>query len=753
MRFLRAHWTILQNDPFGVYHYIAFAPLSSIFQQIYASSALFPHTVTSIGVQPDWTSESVVQAHVIKIQALSACGTWFATGGSSNDRAIFAIWDMKTGDGSTTVHPCGSPSCSLYYISFDQQKDLLGIRTRCRCEKLCIWDIASEPIGLLREVQLKHNESLKWWADDYSKAISEENDALGRKSFLATFICGKETNRFDLETAAEDECTWIFSAGAGEKVARCSELMLEVFECSSGRQCFKTSLIPSIFGVQNYIWFSPDAEFIFYNRLGHRYTSRLGYTSGILSSKDGFQFWCQSTDRVSQVEFFLDLDRVMVIMEDSICFYDLLDGRLIIGSPHRPSLNLSVSPGKDQIAIMTQEGVEILDFVTLNPIRRYPWTESNDIEFANISWKYLTVVKITNRGYVDQSIIFSDLLSYSLQMDASIDTQPPVSRLFFSPDGAHLLTRHEDDSIQLWCASSGAKVHLTGDYDGRLDSNSRIEYKADSSAILIWGKGRNRLVIVDITTGRANVIPLLSSQIIAATLCPSSKHIFIIDQDGSAILISFDGEVLHSLGKILTTFTIVKSLVISPTERSIVVIGEGSISVIDYKSDLVPHRFDCLARLIQALAKFSPNGSHLLIAECNFRGLRFSLIGMSNCPLQRLIIAEPYTCHTALLKSLNTVILSRRQFFRITLKRCFDASVEDFFFDCSDGRMVACPTLRKERNGIYYGIYRLPITQLQAKRLYEVSEDNWEAPECSLAHVNDHGQVVVVNYSKYIDEM
>ncbi|PVF98472.1 hypothetical protein CPB86DRAFT_784708 [Serendipita vermifera] len=117
-RFLRSHWASIQHNPFDVYHHMAFTPLSSIFQQIYAHSSSFPHTVASIGLEEDWPPDVVIQPHKIWAQSLSNCGNWFATGGSSNNRAVFAIWDVKTADGSTTIHPCDRAGCSILLYSF-----------------------------------------------------------------------------------------------------------------------------------------------------------------------------------------------------------------------------------------------------------------------------------------------------------------------------------------------------------------------------------------------------------------------------------------------------------------------------------------------------------------------------------------------------------------------------------------------------------------------------------------------------------
>jgi hypothetical protein len=751
MRFLRAHWTLLQKNPFHAYHYIGFAPLSSIFHQLYANSSSFPHPVAPIGPDSDWPSEIVVQVHEIETQDLSSCGNWFATGGSSNNRAIFAVWDMQTGDGTTATHPCVGFGCSIHYLAFDQRKNNVKLRTRCKCQKLCVWDITIEPFALLQEVQLKSSRSLEWWADDYSKAVSkrtpEHPDDWG-EVFLSTLNDGKEVDLLKLGHATYSYIGWKFSPKAGEKVAGWSKKCLELFECISGRRCFKKYIFPEHYGDFDNVWFSPDAKSIFYSR---KNTQSHGWIAGLLSSDDGNQLWSRSANRVLHVEFFPGEDKILVGTDKSICFMSLFDGCTKQSSPLTP-LNISISPEKNRIAVVTREGVEMLDPVTFDRIQWHPWTDLMNIDFVDISWKHSNIVKISHRGPADQSLTFFNLLSSKpLPQDTSSEAKAAVMDLFLSPDGMHLLTRHLDDSIQLWCSISGNKIDLTGDYIDKVESKSHIEYSIDSSNIIIWGEVGNRLVIVDTTTGQAQVIRPPFSHILAATLYPLSKRIAIINRDYEAIIVSISGVVLYSLGKISSTFTSVKSIVISPLECSISLIGNRkqryTISVFQYGTNPIHRHYRCS---ITTLAKFAPNGSHLLVVEnMDYYGDRISLIRMSNRPMQRFIITLPKSYvgwGLPAFRLSKPITLGHRSFFRVDSRFNDGTTAMELFLDCSDGRLFACPTLRREGNMVYYGKHRLPITQLLISSLFEVSEHN-------IAYVNDHGQVVIVNYSGYIDRM
>jgi hypothetical protein len=526
MRFLRAHWSLLQKNPFDVYYYIRFTPLLSIFRQVYTQSSPLPYSVTSIDPEPHWPSESVVQAHNIEAQSLSLCGNWFATGGYSNNRPIFAVWDIQTADGTTTTHPCPGAKCSIYYIGFHQRKDIIELKTRCKCERLCIWDITTDPITLLQEVQLKSSRALKCWADDGSKAISE-GDAQGFRlyCYLSTLIDGKEVDKFRFECDSSDY-KWIFSPGTGQKIVHWSKHALEVLECSSGRRCFKKFMI--LDGCSDFgpICFSPDAASIFYSRKGNRYAPGR-WATGLLSSEDGTQLWYQSMDEAFHVDFFPGGDRLLVRTDKSISVLSSFDGSVRQSSSLTP-LNMSISPAHNEIAALTGEGIEILESVTLERIRWYPWNNLTNIMFVNISWKHSTIVKVNCLGPVDQSITFFKLLSSETSpKDASLETKAAVANLFLSPDALHLLIRHQDGSIQLWHTTSGNKIALTGDYTDKLGSDFQVEFTEDSSVIIIVRREfKNRPVTVDTKTGRVKAIHLPSSQIMAVTLCPFSSTSF-----------------------------------------------------------------------------------------------------------------------------------------------------------------------------------------------------------------------------------
>ncbi|PVF98474.1 hypothetical protein CPB86DRAFT_784709 [Serendipita vermifera] len=75
-----------------------------------------------------------------------------------------------------------------------------------------------------------------------------------------------------------------------------------------------------------------------------------------------------------------------------------------------------------------------------------------------------------------------------------------------------------------------------------------------------------------------------------------------------------------------------------------------------------------------------------------------------------------------------------------------DSSLRTQFFEGSDAKMVVCPMLHRRDDDMYYGEHRLPTHHLSTTRLYDVSQTN-------LAYVDDDGHLVVINYSKFIDQI
>jgi hypothetical protein len=780
MRFLRAHWTPLQRNPFDVYHYAGLAPLSSIFRRINSNSSCFPYSVTLIGSEPDWPSEIIIQPHKIETYSFSPCGNWLATGGISNNGAVFAVWDINTAGGTTNTHPCGGSGCSTYYIAFDRRKDAVELRTRCHCEKLYIWDISTTPITLLQEVWLKSKGSLKWWANDFSKAISERVDPTDHRTFITALIDGNETCKQDLG-CFEPGSRWMFSPGTGEKVFGWSEYQLHVFESSSGRRCFhKRTRVhrPRRF---DHVRFSPSGKSILYSVMDRRDTSHNGVCAiTLVNSNNGAQIWSQSIHRAYHIDFFPDGDRILVGTGSSLSIMGASGACIKQYSLLNPR-SVSISPEKGRIAVTNPEGVEILDSTSLNRIEWYPWSKPVDREIIQLSWNHSTIIKIDHQGLADQSITFFNLTSSKLsQVGAPFETKSTISNIFLSPNGSRLLIRDENGQFRLWCTSSGAQVDLIGDDIDKFESDFHIKYTPDSSSIIIWGGTASKVAVVDTKDGRVRTTNLVYAPNIPNAY-PFLPKFFPFHEGYSANFIFPNDKALDSLGKVSIVMGSISDITFSLKAPFIALIGKrkgiGMVSVVDYRitpqclhlhlccsgpfeGELGPTIYEGPAfislgsslgakereqwEIIDRKAEFVSNGTDLFVLEkVSKRGCLLSMIKTSNTSLKGFTVAKFVENPKRELQgplSLELTVINRHQFFKTT------PLYQDVLFDCSNGRMITSPAFCGGNNGLYYGEHRLPISHISMKGIYKASERN-------IVYVNEDGKIVVVNYSGYIDHM
>jgi hypothetical protein len=745
MRFLRAHWTTIQKNPFDVYHYTAFAPLSSIFQQVYAKSSSFPHSVASIGPDPHWPSGSVIQPHEIETQALSPCGNWLATGGSSSNRPVFAVWDMQTADGTTTSHPCSNSECSIHNITFEQCGDILELRTRCKCDKVCTWDITTEPYVLLYEAQLESSAQWQCWADNYTKAISEQKtDSNQSRFFLSIFIGGIKVGSFDLGKAVEELVRWKFSPGRGDKIVGWSDKTIAIWEYSLVGCRLNALYSASDYSNFSQVLISPDTTSILYT---YKESFPIGGV-GLLSSKCGASIWSYEINNIRHAEFFPDGDRVLILADSNLHVIRSSDGVHMKKEVEEiMPFRFSISPSGEKIAAFYSSGVGVIDCETLSQLQWHAWTKPMDTGFADISWKNFTLVTITQFDHASQPITFSPLSPSEDpgQLNNSPDMKPRVEELFISPYGHHLFITFRDGSVQLWCNRSGAKIVLTGDCI-EVGWESEIEYTSDSSTVGIWKDfSRECLTTVDTASGRTKRLPLPSSQIKKATLSPSSNHLITIDWVDSVNIISFDGVLLQSLGKISRGLSDIDDLVSSPTELSIAFTacrnGEDVVSVFNYGMEPAHchfRSFDC--GLIDA--KFSPNGSHLftMMESYTSSGLEIWMIKISN-PMQMSIIGFRDWEDLEIFIPMKTITSGYRSFLKLS-SLSYDPMTA-CSVDCSDGRMITTPMLCKFNSRVYYGWYTLPAIRT---RLCAFSDH-------SVAYIDDRQQTFVIDYSKFIERM
>ncbi|CAG8784792.1 10040_t:CDS:2, partial [Acaulospora colombiana] len=105
-----------------------------------------------MGLNVDWPSAVTVQTYDTSAHSLSPSENTSVTGGQREGLPAYSIWDVRTGDGETFVHPW------------------------CNCGKLCQWDISSSPHSLLDERRLGPEGKYWWWSDYGNKVIFEKLD-------------------------------------------------------------------------------------------------------------------------------------------------------------------------------------------------------------------------------------------------------------------------------------------------------------------------------------------------------------------------------------------------------------------------------------------------------------------------------------------------------------------------------------------------------------------------------------------------
>jgi hypothetical protein len=752
MRFLRAHWTTIQKNPFDVYHYIALAPLSSIFQQVYASSSSFPHSVAPIGPDPHWPSGSVIQPHKIETQILSPCGSWLVTGGSSGNRPVFAVWDIQTADGITTSHPCSNSECSIDNVDLQQCGDVLELRTQCECEKICAWDVTTEPYTLLYEAQLESSGQWEWWADNRTKAISEQGlNSNGSKFFLGIFIDGIQVANFDLHEAAEGLCEWKFSPGTGDKIVGCSDRKIAVWEYSLGNCRLNALYLANEHSDFYRVLISPDTASILCTYKG----IYPNHNVCILSSERSALIWDHEIGIIKHASFFPTGARILIFATSTLYVIRSSDGVHMAGKLMGGDFShFSISPTGEKIAAFDSSSVRIIDSETFSDLQRHEWTQTRGTRFADISWKYYTLVTIIKPDDRTQPITFFPLTSPSStleQPNSSPAMRSGVHNLSFSPDGHHLFIIFGDGSVQLWCSRSGANIDLTGDYI-EVTRPYIIEYTSDSSTVAIWKDfSRECLTTVDTASGRIKRLPLPRNQIRRAGLSPSSNHLVTIDQDDSVNIISFDGLLLQSLGKISSTLSDIYGLTLSLTKLSIAFTvhrkKQRVLSVFKYGMEPAHCHFTVSDVHILDI-KFSPEGSHLFVITEVITGENFSrgwslwMIRISS-PMQKLVIGVGcwFSSYLDLFPPMKVITLRHRSF--LSVSRPGGDSPLVYLIDCSDGRMSSTPVLCNLYDGVYYGEHLLLTNQ---RNLCTTSSH-------SIAYVDDKERPFVVDYSKSLDHM
>jgi hypothetical protein len=243
--FVGKHWSNLQESPLHIYSLLAFAPLSTIFQTIYAKSMSFPHPVVVTPLDnANLPSNRTIHLHEIEISCLSDCGNWFATGGTDGLHPVYGLWDVKLADGKMFVHPCGEPLCSVATVALYRQPTSLRLRTICRCGLLCEWDPFNLSGRPLDKMQLDLKGEYQWSKDgrygvvrvDRFSSFLWKQDA----PHIYKQLCSDVPEFLHPDGFQVD--LWMFSPDTGEKLVHLHGVCLEMWDCIEVRRLFSRRL-------------------------------------------------------------------------------------------------------------------------------------------------------------------------------------------------------------------------------------------------------------------------------------------------------------------------------------------------------------------------------------------------------------------------------------------------------------------------------------------------------------------------------
>jgi WD40 repeat protein len=716
---------MIRENPLRVYHEFAFAPRSSIFHQIYSKMESFPHPIVRMGVDEDWPSTFTIQTHFIETYRLSPSEDLLAMGGSRERVAVYSVWDIRNADGGTAIHPCKTYACEVTHVSFDQRGDEMRLRTGCRCGKLFIWDISSNPHYLLDERHLGATGAFVWWADDGSKVVSATRT--GSSLHCGPYqlsIVGIPHVRHILTTGESAMVSWEFAPVLGDKALGIRRHTLIVWECVSGRELFQ---IRCDF---NYgACFSPDGTLI----------ACYGRNSPVkvISAEDGtvIHKWDVPTE-VYGLLFFPKGDKLIAYGKG---FVYLLDEEIRHEGWMR-HLSFSVSPHGQRIAVISEGGVDIFDHIFEGKSERHGFRLSSLDGYA-FSWIHSILISKSH-----DSISFH-YLSNNAQIHISSHELSDAKELLLSPDSHHLLTLHENSSVYLWNVSSGRHLNTVINDLTSLGWILGMEYASDSSCILLWGS--DGLMVLQISAYPIESTLVLSYSrpgLIIATFFPVSNRIIMIDAGANMSSLSLPDMSQHPLPPVRSQLKDIRQLIISPSEQLMAICSEEGLSIQGINQNLTDSTLFS-SNNVQSAA-FSPEGSCVYMIEVD-RDTKATEGGtwvISCIDILSLTVSQIYKSSFSSISPAPRLldIIKTDSFSALRLVPWYFVRQDDFI-DLSTNRKVIPPILHLKNDRLLYGDRRLMTVPQWEAKVRSISQDVF-AYICK-------GKVTIIDYSPLITHM
>jgi hypothetical protein len=481
-RFLKNHWGEIQSNPLAVYHLFALTPKSTIFQKFYTKLQSFPHIVVTKGLEDDWPTRVIIKPHNIIDSSLSPDENWFATSGNEANRPVYGLWNVELADGETYTHPCGSSSCWVPHVSFHERDSQLYLQTFCICGLLCLWNPSTSPPMLLEETRLDFNREYVAWSMDGSKSVTRQGPY-----YAYVYALWRRDSPQHYAHLREGGDQWLFSPGAGNKLACYHTNLLNVWDCKKADHLFSKEFDGNI----RNIGFTPDAKAIL---IGDQESVQC------VSSEDGTTTWQRQMPlkRYCKFIFFHFGENIAVETADGVDFVSLVDGCPLVDRYRLQDTGgftvnvILIHPEDEQMAILLYEYA----ISRWNPFNHEEiWELRDRIEGSTMnmsfymSWKHHVMMQ---RNFEMACFYFLPVVQPQIQQK-----QHFVSRLLLSPNGKHALILSERHNILVCDTTTGDEL-LSYDLS-EVDKPDclQMEFTLDSASIFIWNK--RFLGIIDIS--------------------------------------------------------------------------------------------------------------------------------------------------------------------------------------------------------------------------------------------------------------
>jgi WD40 repeat protein len=735
-RFLKLHWNHIRENPLRVYYAFAFCPRSSIFHQVYSKMESFPHPVVTIGLDEDWPSSIIVQTYHVSTHCLSPSEDILITGGKREGLAVYSVWDIKTADGESFVHPCKTDNCRVRLISFDQSRGNVELRTGCACGTFCRWYISSDSHSLLEQIRIGSTGYYWWWANDGSKAVCvikvDENSEMqgdDEPSLLYRLSISGTPPVFHILLKAMREVSWLFSPGHGDKVVGADNERFTLWECSSGRLIFQK---PHAIKKFPRVCFSPDGTIIAYV---------CGGVAELISAEDGtvLRSW-NGIEHVESIQFFPTGDRFIGRRDGAVY---LFDGDVL----HRKKIyckSIFVSPDSQRVALISYDGVDIFNHALDGKLEHHDFSVSYGYN-RHFSWIHSILIS------VDDATISFDHFSQNIQLSLSTRNLSRINTLLISPDNHHLLTLHTGSSIDIWDVKSDQRLYPSCNRIPNLSYPVRMEFAPDSSCALVWDQ--NQLMVLQYSTGRIEwvpIVPLSSSEILVGTFFQDSIRILIIEADGGATTVSLRDASRYSMPRLRSRLNKIRQLVISPMEELLAICSNSGLIIHGTCQDI--DRAPLLPNNVQS-AVFSPEGTWLYTVEPTYRllhsNIMVSRVDTQNWTVQRIFpIYNSRSRITLSIYNWGSIELETMKADRLSaLRVSYDdfPNHRDIFFSFSTGRQIIPPSS-------WLSGHQLRYRDRWLMTLPTVSLHNTVMNRNHLAYINE-GKAFVLDHSSLIKQM